>query len=117
MDTIDPFDPLKRTERIDRIRELLPGNERAVDDLADFFKILGDPTRMKILFALGAADLCVTEIAELLDMNHSAISHQLRLLSRSRLIKSRKSGKNVYYTLIGKQIRDILAQGFDHIRE
>ncbi len=103
--------------KIGRIKELLPADERVADELADFFKLFGDPTRIKILFALGASELCVGDIAELLAMNHSAISHQLRLLSRSRLIKSRKTGKHVYYSLSDKHIKNVLAQGFEHLQE
>jgi ArsR family transcriptional regulator, lead/cadmium/zinc/bismuth-responsive transcriptional repressor len=117
MDTSHPLDPELREEKIGRIRELLPGNERIVHEIADFFKLFGDPTRIKILFALGASELCVGDIASLLGMNHSAVSHQLRLLSRSRLIRSRKTGKNVYYSISDKHIKNVLAQGFEHIQE
>lgn len=117
MDTSHPADAETCTRKIDRIRELLPANERVVSELADFFKLFGDSTRIKILFALGASELCVGDIAHLLDMNHSAISHQLRLLSRARLIRSRKTGKNVFYSLNDKHIKNVLAQGFEHIQE
>jgi len=102
---------------VKNIRKLMPDNERILNDLADFFKLFCDPTRIKILFALGASELCVSDIAALLEMNHSAISHQLRLLNRSRLIKSRKSGKLVYYSLNDRHIKQVLAQGFEHINE
>ncbi len=99
------------------VKKLLPDNDRALNDLADFFKLFGDVTRIKILFALGASELCVSDIAALLGMNHSAISHQLRLLRRSRLIRSRKQGKLVYYSLNDRHIRQVLALGFEHITE
>ena len=105
------------TDIVNNIRKLMPDNDRIIHNLADFFKLFGDPTRIKILFALGASELCVSDIAALLNMNHSAISHQLRLLNRSRLIKSRKSGKLVYYSLNDRHIKQVLAQGFEHINE
>jgi len=106
-----------RLQSINRIRELLPAGDRVAAELADFFKLFGDPTRIKILLALGPAELCVGEIAGLLGMNHSAISHQLRLLSRSGLVKPSKRGKNVYYSLSDKHIRNMLIQAFEHIQE
>lgn len=112
-----PQDPSDREERIRRIRSLLPDNEQAIIELADFFKLFGDSSRIKILFALGAAELCVGDIASLLDMGHSAVSHQLRTLSRSRLVRSRKSGKNVFYSLSDRHIKNVLMQGFEHLRE
>jgi ArsR family transcriptional regulator, lead/cadmium/zinc/bismuth-responsive transcriptional repressor len=106
-----------RLQRLDRIRELLPAGDRAAAELADFFKLFGDPTRIRILLALGPEELCVGEIAGLLGMQHSAISHQLRLLSRSGLVKSSKKGKNVYYFLSDRHIRNVLMQAFEHIQE
>lgn len=106
-----------RLQRIDRIRELLPSEGGAAAEMADFFKLFGDPTRIRILLALGSAELCVGEIAGLLGMNHSAISHQLRLLSRAGLVKSSKRGKNVYYSLGDRHIRNVLIQAFEHIQE
>lgn len=106
-----------RQQSIDRVRELLPAGDRVAAELADFFKLFGDSTRIKILLALGPAELCVGEIAGLLGMNHSAISHQLRLLSRASLVKSSKRGKNVYYSLSDRHIRNVLMQAFEHIQE
>lgn len=117
MDIHYPQDSSDREERIGKIRCLLPDNEQVVFELADFFKIFGDSTRIKILFALGVSELCVSDIAHLLEMNHSAVSHQLRTLSRSRLVRSRKSGKNVFYSLRDRHIRNVLMQGFEHIQE
>jgi ArsR family transcriptional regulator len=117
MDTQYPQDPAAREEKVNRIRNLLPDSERVVIELADFFKLFGDSTRIKILLALGASEFCVGDLAALLDMRHSAVSHQLRTLSRSRLVKSRKAGKNVYYSLSDKHIKNVLMQGFEHIRE
>ena len=117
MDTTYPNDSDSREEHINRVRMLLPDNERVIRELADFFKLFGDSTRIRILFALGVSELCVGDIAILLEMNHSAVSHQLRLLSRSRLVRSRKTGKHVFYSLNDKHIKNVLAQGFEHIRE
>jgi DNA-binding transcriptional ArsR family regulator len=116
MDTQYLPNPADREERINRIRDLLPDSERVVEELADFFKLFGDSTRIKILLALGASEFCVGDLAELLRMRHSAVSHQLRTLNRSRLVKSRKWGKNVYYSLNDRHIKNVLMQGFEHIR-
>jgi len=104
-------------QKMDRIHRLLKDNFRVVHDLAEFYKLFCDPTRIQILLALGAGELCVGDIATLLDMSQSAISHQLRLLSRTRLIKSRKLGKHVYYTLNDRHIKTLLSLGFEHIQE
>jgi DNA-binding transcriptional ArsR family regulator len=117
MDTPYPQNPSDREERIRRTGKLLKDNEQTIIELADFFKLFGDPSRIKILFTLGATELCVGEIASMLGMERSAVSHQLRILSRSRLVRSRKSGKNVFYSLSDRHIKNVLAQGFEHIRE
>ncbi len=117
MDELNRPDHPMPVEARDRIRRLLPGSGRVASDLADFFKLFSDPTRIRILFALGASELCVGDIAELLEMNHSAVSPQLRLLSRSRRIRSRKTGKNGFYSLNDRHIKNVLSQGFEHIRE
>lgn len=111
------LDSAVHSDVVNNVRELMPDNDRVLQELAEFFKLFGDPTRIKILFALGAAEMCVSDIAILLKMNHSAISHQLRILSRSRLVKSRKSGKLVFYSLNDRHIKHVLAQGFEHITE
>lgn len=85
--------------------------------LADFYKIFGDGTRIRILFVLYDTELCVCDIAELLGMTVSAISHQLRVLKQARLVKYRRAGKTVYYSLADDHIHAILAQGMEHIRE
>ncbi|HOO36831.1 MAG TPA: metalloregulator ArsR/SmtB family transcription factor [Deltaproteobacteria bacterium] len=115
----DPYqvDSAIHAETVNNVRKLMPDNDRVLNELADFFKLFGDPTRIKILFALGAAELCVGDIASLLNMNHSAVSHQLRTLRRARLIKSRKEGKLVFYSLNDRHIKHVLAQGFEHINE
>lgn len=92
-------------------------DEGELFSLADFYKIFGDSTRIRILFVLYETELCVCDIAEMLGMTVSAISHQLRVLKQARLVKFRRAGKTVYYSLADDHIHSILAQGMEHIRE
>ena len=85
--------------------------------IADLFKIFGDSTRVRILWALNESEMCVCDISALLNMTQSAISHQLRLLKQSNLVKNRKDGKVVYYSIKDEHVKDIFSQGFLHIRE
>ena len=85
--------------------------------LADLYKVFGDPTRIRILYALSGGELCVCDIAELLGMTQSAISHQLRVLKQSSLVKFRRDGKAVYYSLADAHVATILSQGLDHVQE
>lgn len=85
--------------------------------LADLYKVFGDPTRIRILYALSGGELCVCDIADLLGMTQSAISHQLRVLKQSALVKFRRDGKTVYYSLADAHVATILAQGLDHVQE
>ena len=98
------------------ISDVMP-DEDLIGDLAELFKVLGDPTRAKILFALEKGELCVGDIAVLLDMNQSAISHQLRLLKRNRLLRSRREGKQVFYSLHDDHVSLLFAAGLEHVRE
>ena len=91
--------------------------EETIVNAADLFKIFGDATRLKILLALQGQELCVYDIAEELGMTQSAISHQLRILKQSRLVKSRRDGKMVYYSLDDDHVSSILSIGIDHILE
>ena len=91
--------------------------EEALYDLAELFKVFGDSTRIKILYVLFEAELCVCDIAQLLNMNQSAISHQLRVLKQSSLVKNRRDGKTVFYSLADGHVRTILGQGMDHLSE
>lgn len=91
--------------------------EKAVFDLAELFKIFGDPTRIKILYAMLDAELCVNEIAGRLQMSQSSVSHQLRILKTSKLVKSRRDGKSVFYSLDDEHVRSILSMGMEHIME
>ena len=94
----------------------LPDDE-TLYDLAELFKIFGDSTRIKILYALFEAELCVCDIAQLLNLSQSAVSHQLRVLKASRLVKPRRDGKTVFYSLADDHVRKIIAQGMEHISE
>lgn len=91
--------------------------EESLYDLAELFKVFGDTTRIKILWALAESEMCVCDIAALLNMTQSAISHQLRVLKGARLVKNRKDGKIVYYTLDDHHVKDIFEQGITHINE
>ena len=86
-------------------------------DLAEIFKVFGDSTRIKILYVLFESEMCVCDIAQLLNMNQSAISHQLKILKQSRLVKSRREGKAVFYSLADGHVRTIINQGLEHIEE
>ena len=104
-------------EAIHRVREKLPQDE-VLYDLAELFKIFGDSTRVKILYALlEAEELCVCDIASLMDVTQSAVSHQLRVLKSSKLVKFRKEGKTLYYSLADDHVCRILSQGMEHICE
>lgn len=94
----------------------LPSDE-SLYDLAELFKVFGDSTRIKILYALFEAELCVCDIAQLLGVSQSAVSHQLRVLKSTRLVKPRREGKAVFYSLADDHVRKIIAQGMEHITE
>ena len=101
---------------VNKVREDMPVEENLYD-LAELFKVFGDTTRIKILYALFASEMCVCDIAFLLNMTQSAISHQLRVLKQARLVKYRKDGKVVYYSLDDEHIKQIFDQGLIHINE
>ena len=92
-------------------------DEDALYDLAELFKVFGDSTRVRILYALIDEELCVCDLSEALDMTQSAISHQLQILRTSKLVKSRREGKQIYYSLADAHVVTIMAQGLDHILE
>lgn len=92
-------------------------NDNVIIDLADFFKIFGDSTRLKILLALAKSELCVCDIASLLNMTISAVSHQLKLLRESNLVKTKRSGKVVYYSLADEHVAEIIECGLEHVLE
>ena len=103
-------------ERIAEAKSQLPDDD-TLFALADLYKIFGDSTRLRILYVLFDTELCVCDIAELLGMTVSAISHQLRVLKQSRLVKYRKSGKSVLYSLADDHVHAILGQGMEHVNE
>jgi len=98
------------------VEEKLPPEEE-MQDLADFFKVFGDATRLKIMLALLCREMCVYDIATLLSMSQSAISHQLRILKQMDLVKHRREGKTILYAPADDHIISILSQGLDHIEE
>ncbi|HHY90789.1 MAG TPA: winged helix-turn-helix transcriptional regulator [Clostridiales bacterium] len=101
---------------VDQVKKKMP-QEETLYDLAELFKVFGDSTRIKILWALDEAEMCVCDIAALLNMTQSAISHQLRVLKQAKLVKSRKEGKVVYYSLDDEHVQAIFDQGLIHIKE
>lgn len=104
------------TNIVDKTKEEMP-EEEMLYDLAELFKVFGDTTRIKILYALFSNEMCVCDIASLLNMTHSAISHQLRVLKQARLVKFRKEGKVVYYSLDDSHVSQIFDCGLHHIEE
>ena len=101
---------------IGKVKDKMPEEEKLYD-LAELFKVFGDTTRIKIIYALFEEEMCVCDIAELLNMTQSAISHQLRVLKQARLVKFRKEGKTVYYSLDDNHINQIFNCGLCHIEE
>lgn len=91
--------------------------ETELYDLAELFKVFGDSTRIRILFVLFEAEVCVCDLAKVLNMTQSAISHQLRILKANKLVNSRREGKSVFYSLADGHVRTIIAQGREHIEE
>ena len=92
-------------------------DEEELYDLAELFKVFGDTTRIKILYVLFKSEMCVCDIAESLGMTQSAISHQLKVLKQARLVKSRRAGKSIIYSLADDHVSTIIAQGQEHIEE
>ncbi len=101
---------------VDKIKNRMP-DEDELYDLAEVFKVFGDSTRIRILTVLLGEEMCVCDIAEALNMNQSAVSHQLRVLKNAKLIKNRKEGKQVFYSLADDHVSTILAMGLEHIEE
>lgn len=101
---------------VEQVNQVMPGEEQLFD-LAELFKVFGDSTRVKILFVLFESEMCVCDIAQLLGMTQSAISHQLQVLKKSKLVKYRREGKTVFYSLADGHVRTILGQGMEHITE
>ena len=100
-----------------RIVEQTMPEETELYDLSEQFKVSGDSTRFRILFVLSSAVVCVCDLARVLNMTQSAISHQLRILKQNKLVKSRREGKSIFYSLADGHVSTIIAQGRDHIEE
>jgi len=103
-------------EVVEKVSKLIPEDEKLYD-LADFFKMFGDSTRIKILWALDHEEMCVCDLAVLLNMTKSAISHQLKTLRQVNLVKYRRDGKITYYSLLDEHVKSILEVGLEHIEE
>lgn len=103
-------------DRVAHVKSILP-NDEDLSDLADLFKLFGDMTRIKILYLLFEDELCVCDIANLLHMTQSAISHQLKVLKANKLVRQRRDGKTVFYSLADSHVQTIIKQGTDHLNE
>lgn len=101
---------------VKKVQEHMPA-ESLLSDLADFYKVFGDTTRIRILCVLLESEMCVCDLAEVLGMTQSAISHQLRVLKQMKLVKNRRDGKTVFYSLADGHIQSIISQGMEHITE
>ena len=101
---------------VEAVRAQMPG-EDTLYDMAELFRIFGDSTRIRILYVLFEAEMCVCDIATLLGMTQSAISHQLRALKNARLVKARREGKTVFYSLADDHVKTIVFQGLEHVIE
>lgn len=101
---------------VEKARRELPG-EDTLYDLTELFRIFGDSTRVRILYVLFESEMCVCDIAALLGLTQSAVSHQLRALKNVRLVKSRREGKTVFYSLADDHVKTIIDQGLEHVRE
>lgn len=101
---------------LESVNQKMPDEDKLYD-LAELFKVFGDSTRIRILFVLFEEEVCVCDLAEALNMTQSAISHQLKILKQSRLVKNRRVGKSVFYSLADDHVHAIIAQGMEHIEE
>ena len=101
-------------ELLARVSADMP-QEEELYDLAELFKVFGDSTRIRILYVLFEAEVCVCDLAEVLNMTQSAISHQLKILKQAKLVKARRDGKQVFYTLADEHVRTIISMGQEHI--
>ena len=104
------------TDVVNRLEATMP-DEGELYDLAELFKVFGDSTRIRILFVLSEAELCVCDIAEVLNMTQSAVSHQLKILKQSKLVKARRDGKQMFYSLDDDHVSTIISLGREHLLE
>jgi ArsR family transcriptional regulator len=103
-------------DRLKIVEDTLP-DENELCDLAELFKVFGDSTRIRILYVLFESEVCVCDLAEALNMTQSAISHQLKILKQNKLVKNRREGKSIFYSLADDHVKTIIAQGREHILE
>lgn len=103
-------------DTVDKVKKDMLQDEKFAD-ISDFFKVLGDSTRMKILWALDKSELCVCDIATLIGMTKSAVSHQLKVLKNNNLVKNRRNGKVVYYSLADSHVQNIIEKAVEHLDE
>ena len=103
-------------ELLEKVTAEMP-QEEELYDLAELFKVFGDSTRIRILYVLFEAEVCVCDLAEALNMTQSAVSHQLKILKQARLVKARREGKQIFYSLSDDHVRTIIAMGREHIEE
>ena len=103
-------------EKLEFVSRNMPA-ETELYDLAELFKTFGGSTRIRILFVLFEAEVCVCDLAQVLNMTQSAVSHQLKILKQNRLVKCRRDGKSIFYSLADDHVRTIIAQGQHHINE
>ena len=105
-----------REDIVKKVSEQQPDDE-ILYDLAELFKVFGDSTRIKILYSMFENELCVNDIARLLNLSQSSVSHQLRILKTSKLVKFRREGKSIYYSLDDEHVRSIISMGMEHVEE
>ena len=105
-----------RDDIVKKVLEQQPDDE-ILYDLAELFKVFGDSTRIKILYSMFENELCVNDIARLLNLSQSSVSHQLRILKTSKLVKFRREGKSIYYSLDDEHVRSIISMGMEHVEE
>lgn len=105
-----------REDVIKKVLEQQPDDE-ILYDLAELFKVFGDSTRIKILYSMFETELCVNDIAKLLNLSQSSVSHQLRILKSSKLVKFRREGKSIFYSLDDEHVRAIISMGMEHVEE
>lgn len=103
-------------EQVSKVKDALPEDE-VLYDLAELFKIFGDSTRVKLLYILSVSEMCVQDLAQLLGVTQSAVSHQLRALKASKLVRYRREGKTIFYALADGHVRTIIDQGLEHVEE
>ena len=115
--TVECCDECKTHEDLLKIVNDNMPDEDELYDLAELFKVFGDSTRIRILFVLFESEVCVCDLAETLNMTQSAVSHQLRILKQAKLIKNRREGKSIFYSLADGHVRTIISQGIEHIEE